>query len=182
ICGNCGVKMDIVKDEEGNIIEATFNMNNKTKCENCETCPEPRCTEHTCLKPPSWQEEFDKEFPRWEEPISGAGEGIGPLAGIGMYLQYDADRKKRDKEIEVIKSFITQLLVELEDKYNKDAIEEIQQILEAYHDKEANRQIGRNEERERIMEILKPCFDYCREQNGIPECKNCSLSMELFNS
>ena len=57
---------------------------------------------------------------------------------------------------------------------------ETKQILEAYHDKEANRQIGRNEERERIMEILKPCFDYCREQNGIAECKNCSLSMELF--
>lgn len=36
----------------------------------------------------------------WPEPQKGAGEGIGPLAGVGMYMQYDSDRKKHKEQID----------------------------------------------------------------------------------
>lgn len=35
-------------------------------------------------------------------------------------------------------------------------------------------------QRERIVEKLKPCLDYCKQQNGLPYCKNCGLSDELI--
>lgn len=35
-------------------------------------------------------------------------------------------------------------------------------------------------QRERIVEKLKPCLDYCKQQNGLPYCKNCGLSDDLI--
>ena len=40
-----------------------------------------------------------EEILEWPEPQKGAGESIGPLAGVGMYMQYDADRKKHREQI-----------------------------------------------------------------------------------
>ena len=125
ICGNCGVEMDIVKDKEGNINEATFNMN----------------------QPPSWQEVLTEI---WEK------------------------NRSNSEDVFTLPEAIAELEKVINTKQNK-------QILEAYHDKEENRKIGANMERERIMEIIKPCLDYCKEQNGRSDCKNCGLSMELFN-
>jgi len=31
------------------------------------------------------------------------------------------------------------------------------------------------------MHELEQCLDYCLEQNGIPECKNCGLSQEIID-
>ncbi len=35
----------------------------------------------------------------WPDPEPGAGTGLGPLAGVGMYAQYDIDRKKHKEQI-----------------------------------------------------------------------------------
>jgi len=36
-------------------------------------------------------------------------------------------------------------------------------------------------EQQRIVDILqKNCLDYCQEQNGLPYCKNCGLSLDLI--
>lgn len=40
-----------------------------------------------------------RSIPPWPEPQPGAGEGMGPLAGAGMYMQYEEDRRKRDGDI-----------------------------------------------------------------------------------
>lgn len=42
----------------------------------------------------------------WPEPQEGAGEGIGPLAGMGMYMQYDGDRKKHAEDIDTLISLL----------------------------------------------------------------------------
>ena len=42
----------------------------------------------------------------WPQPQKGAGEGLGALAGTGMYMQYDVDRNKRRKEITDLLAFI----------------------------------------------------------------------------
>ena len=49
---------------------------------------------------------FKEKFPEWDEPKPGAGEGLGALAGTGMYMQYDADRKHRNEEMAHVESFI----------------------------------------------------------------------------
>ena len=41
-----------------------------------------------------------EEIKEWPEPQPGAGEGLGPLAGVGMYAQYDIDCKKHREQIE----------------------------------------------------------------------------------
>ena len=38
----------------------------------------------------------------WPEPQSGAGEGMGALAGVGMYMQYDLDRKQHEEQIRAL--------------------------------------------------------------------------------
>ena len=51
------------------------------------------------------REEFVEELKKirdWPEPKEGAGEGLGPLAGTGMYLQYESDSKKHEEEIDAI--------------------------------------------------------------------------------
>jgi hypothetical protein len=37
---------------------------------------------------------------RWPEPQPGAGKELGPLAGAGMYLQYDVDRKTHNEDLD----------------------------------------------------------------------------------
>ena len=56
---------------------------------------------------------FDEKFPNWPEPNKGAGEGLGPLAGVGMYMQYDEDRKLWVKNKQEIKDFYTQQILSL---------------------------------------------------------------------
>lgn len=63
-----------------------------------------------CIGDMSWSERFDWEFPKWEEPQPGAGNGLGASAGHGMYIQYDADRKHRDGEVEKIKEAIKEII------------------------------------------------------------------------
>ena len=49
------------------------------------------------------REDIIKELEKikeWPEPQAGAGEGLGPLAGIGMYHQYEFDCKKHKEQIE----------------------------------------------------------------------------------
>lgn len=49
------------------------------------------------------KEEIIKELEKikeWLEPQPGAGEELGALAGVGMYLQYESDRKKHKEQIE----------------------------------------------------------------------------------
>lgn len=41
-----------------------------------------------------------KKIKKWLEPQPGAGKGIGPLAGVGMYMQYKWDRQKHEEQIE----------------------------------------------------------------------------------
>ena len=41
-----------------------------------------------------------EKIKEWSEPQDGAGEGLGALAGIGMYAQYDNDCKKHKEQIE----------------------------------------------------------------------------------
>lgn len=79
----------------------------KTFTEECYNHPE--CMK-TLEEPKEWEKEFDQKFPKWLEPKPGAGKGLGALAGTGMYMQYDADRKKRDEEVAQIKEFIRDLL------------------------------------------------------------------------
>ena len=55
-------------------------------------------------------QEFEKKFPNWPEPRKGAGEGIGPLAGVGMYMQYNEDRKKWEEEKNKFKLFLDNLV------------------------------------------------------------------------
>ena len=43
-----------------------------------------------------------EEIKEWPEPQPGAGEGLGELAGVGMYMQYKEDRKKHKEQIEGI--------------------------------------------------------------------------------
>ena len=53
----------------------------------------------------SQKQEFIEELKKirdWPEPKPGAGEGLGPLAGMGMYLQYESDSKKHKEEIDAI--------------------------------------------------------------------------------
>ena len=40
-----------------------------------------------------------KEIETWPEPQPGAGAELGALAGVGMYMQYDNDRKKHAEQI-----------------------------------------------------------------------------------
>ena len=40
-----------------------------------------------------------QEIAIWPEPQPGAGEGLGALAGTGMYMQYDIDKKKHEGQI-----------------------------------------------------------------------------------
>jgi len=40
-----------------------------------------------------------QEIAFWEEPQPGAGEGLGALAGVGMYHQYKVDRDKHEKQV-----------------------------------------------------------------------------------
>ena len=40
-----------------------------------------------------------EEIIEWPEPQKGAGEELGPLAGVGMYMQYDIDRKKHREQL-----------------------------------------------------------------------------------
>ena len=48
--------------------------------------------------------ELIKEIIDWPDPQPGAGEGLGPLAGVGMYQQYDFDRQKHKQQmIDLIK-------------------------------------------------------------------------------
>ena len=49
-----------------------------------------------------------EEMAIWPEPKPGAGEGLGPLAGTGMYLQYDVDRKKHKEQILKIIEYLKQ--------------------------------------------------------------------------
>lgn len=51
--------------------------------------------------------------------------------------------------------------------------------LEVYElkDREHERELGAEAERERILKLLQPCQDYCREVNGREDCKNCSLDL-----
>jgi len=35
-------------------------------------------------------------------------------------------------------------------------------------------------EKQELIKYLKNCLDYCREQNGRSDCKNCGLSEEVF--
>ena len=44
----------------------------------------------------------------WPNPQPGAGEGLGALAGTGMYLQYDIDKKKHKEEITKIIEYLKQ--------------------------------------------------------------------------
>ena len=49
------------------------------------------------------KEDIIKELEKikeWPAPQSGAGEGLGPLAGVGMYHQYNFDRGKHREQIE----------------------------------------------------------------------------------
>ncbi len=39
------------------------------------------------------------EIKEWPEPQEGAGEELGPLAGAGMYMQYEFDRKKHKEQL-----------------------------------------------------------------------------------
>ena len=74
-------------------------------------------------------QEFKEKFPSWSDPQPGAGDGLGALAGTGMYMQYDADRKKRDEEIAEIKLFFSSALdriaAEARDEIKKHLIEEL---------------------------------------------------------
>lgn len=45
----------------------------------------------------------------WEEPQAGAGEGMGALAGAGMYMQYTIDKKKHETQIADLKTEIKKL-------------------------------------------------------------------------
>jgi len=50
-------------------------------------------------------EELEREVESrryWPEPQSGAGKGLGPLAGVGMYMQYEMDKKKHEQQMEEI--------------------------------------------------------------------------------
>lgn len=76
----------------------------------------------------NWEERFDIEFPKWPESTPGAGEGIGPLAGVGMYMQYDADRRHRDEEIEKIKSFISQEIQKAKAEQEEEIIKMIEKM------------------------------------------------------
>lgn len=66
---------------------------------------------------PDYILQFREKFPTWAEPEPGAGEGLGPLAGVGMYMQYDIDRKRRDEEINHVESFIIKLVEDTKERY-----------------------------------------------------------------
>src|ERR1051326_6988346 len=40
-----------------------------------------------------------EEIATWDPPQAGAGRELGALAGVGMYMQYDADKQKHEKQI-----------------------------------------------------------------------------------
>ena len=57
-------------------------------------------------------QELEKIAP-WPEPKEGAGQELGPLAGVGMYMQYDVDRKNHEKQISDLKSSIEEEIEKL---------------------------------------------------------------------
>lgn len=57
-------------------------------------------------------EEVDKALEaikEWPEPQPGAGEGLGPLAGTGMIMQYQADREKHKAQIGEVQEKVREL-------------------------------------------------------------------------
>ena len=54
------------------------------------------------MKTPQEITKLLEEIKEWPKPQPGAGEGLGALAGVGMYAQYDIDRKKHREQIESI--------------------------------------------------------------------------------
>lgn len=51
--------------------------------------------------------EMLESIENWPEPQAGAGQEIGALCGVGMYMQYAEDRKKHKKQIEDLKEKLT---------------------------------------------------------------------------
>ena len=82
-----------------------------------------------------------------------------------------------EKEIEVL---LQEVSYDTDDEDFNPNREPVIAFSDALGVAKAAHSLGEKAMLERVQEAIKPCLDYCREQNGREDCKNCGLSDGLL--